>query len=164
MIVSNTSPLRYLIAVGSADLIARLLGVTLIPPGVWAELTHDSSPKQVCAWMRNRPEWLQIRDLRRPPSQDLLHRLDRGESEAIQLAIEVQADFILMDERLGRQIAASQGLTVVGALGILLESYRQNLIDEPLDILNQMRVIGFRLSPELYLQFQIQIASVSRRL
>ena len=47
MIVSNTSPLRYLIAVGQADLIQKVFEEVLIPPAVLTELTHPSGRDDV---------------------------------------------------------------------------------------------------------------------
>jgi hypothetical protein len=45
--VSNTSPLRYLIAVGNAELLAGLFGQILIPPGVAEELSDRGAPLAV---------------------------------------------------------------------------------------------------------------------
>ena len=42
MIVSNTSPLRYLIAVGEARLIHEVFGEVWIPVAVASELSHPS--------------------------------------------------------------------------------------------------------------------------
>jgi predicted nucleic acid-binding protein len=160
MVVSNTSPLRYLIAVGQTDLVTQVFRDVLIPSAVLTELTHPSSREDVRNWMMQLPAWLQIRQLQAQPARELLDTLDRGESEAIQLALETRADFLLMDERLGRAVAASLGLTVIGALGLLRESYRQHFLMEPLAVLDEMRSIGFRLSQRLYREFQQEIETM----
>ena len=54
--------------------------------------------------------------------------LDRGEAEAIALAIERRADLILVDEKRGRRIAAAAGLTVTGLLGVVARAKRTGLI------------------------------------
>jgi hypothetical protein len=59
------------------------------------------------------------------------------------LALDYEADFLIIDERLGRELAAARGLSVIGVLGILRESYRRGLITDPVAIVNQMRSIGF---------------------
>jgi predicted nucleic acid-binding protein len=56
--------------------------------------------------------------------------LDSGESEAIALAIEVNAEAILIDEAAGRDIAAERGLTSLGTLGILVRAKRQGFLKE----------------------------------
>jgi uncharacterized protein len=160
MIVSNTSPLRYLIAVGQADLVGKVFHEVLVPPAVIEELTHPSGREDVRRWVSPNPSWLSIRKLRTAPAQELLTTLDRGEAEAIQLAIETRADFILIDERLGRRSAASLGLNVIGVLGLLRESYRQHFLVQPMDVLDQMRLAGFRISQALYRGFQEEIRSM----
>lgn len=85
--------------------------------------------------------------------------LDLGESEALQLALETKPDFILMDERLGRRTAAALGLTVIGALGLLRESYRRGHLAEPWSVRDEMRRIGFRISQRLYREFNSEIQS-----
>jgi predicted nucleic acid-binding protein len=44
IVVSDTSPLRYLITVGQSGLIQNLFGHVLIPRAVEVELTHPSAP------------------------------------------------------------------------------------------------------------------------
>jgi predicted nucleic acid-binding protein len=101
-----------------------------------------------------------MKTLQRQPAPELLRTLDRGEAEALQLALETRADFVLMDERLGRRAGLSLGLTLIGALGLLRESYRQQLVLDPLQVLDQMKRIGFRISPALARQFQKEIQSM----
>ena len=60
----------------------------------------------------------------------LSEELDIGEAEAIALAVEVQADQVLIDERRGRTIAARFHLRYTGILGILVEAKAQGLIVE----------------------------------
>ena len=160
MIVSNTSPLRYLIAVGQADLVQKVFHEVLIPPAVLTELMHPSGRDDVRRWVEQHPAWLSVRELRSRPPHELTSTLDAGESEVLQLALEIHPDFILIDERLGRRIAASRGFAVIGALGLLLESYRQKYILDPIRILNQMRYIGFRVSQPLYEEFEQEIQSM----
>jgi hypothetical protein len=48
-----------------------------------------------------------------------LSQLDSGEQEAITLALELQADALLIDELKGRKAAKQHGLKIVGVLGVL---------------------------------------------
>jgi predicted nucleic acid-binding protein len=158
-VVSNTSPLRYLIAIGQADLVQQIFGQVLISRGVQEELTHRSCPEMVRQWMVHTPEWLEIRDLAQPPEPELARILDQGEAQAIQLAIDLKADYLLMDERRGRLIASARGLTVIGTLGILIESHRQNHIENPSEVLDDLRAVGFRVSRRLVQEFERLIQS-----
>lgn len=134
VVVSNTSPLRYLIAAGQAGLLGKLFGTILIPPSVERELLAPHSPSRVRHWVAHRPAWPQIREIKSRPDDDLLSQLHLGEAETIALAHELGADLLIMDERRGRQIAAARGLTVIGALGILRESFRRDLISNPVEV------------------------------
>lgn len=160
MVVSNTSPLRYLIAVGQADLVGQIFQQVQIPPAVVAELTHPSAPPEVRSWMQQLPAWLTVQPLQNQPAPELLRTLDRGEAEALQLALETSADFVFMDERLGRRAGFALGLTMIGALGLLRESYRQHLLPDPLRVVDDMKRIGFRISPALTRQFQQELQSI----
>jgi predicted nucleic acid-binding protein len=72
--------------------------------------------------------------------------LDYGEASVIQLAREMKADYVLIDERKGRKIAREIfSLKVIGTARILVEAKRKGIIDSVGDALNQMRDSGYRL-------------------
>lgn len=154
LVVSNTSPLRYLIAINHAELLARLFGQILIPRGVAQELADKHAPLVVREWIAQPPTWLRIHKLQSPPDVELRATLDLGEREAIQLTIEQQADILIIDEWKGRTIARRRGLPFVGVLGVLGDSYQRTLIDDPLKILTAMRQQGFRISDRLVTDFE----------
>jgi predicted nucleic acid-binding protein len=55
--------------------------------------------------------------------------LHKGEVDAISLARELGADWVLIDERKASREAESRGLRVAGTLGILEEAGARNLLD-----------------------------------
>jgi predicted nucleic acid-binding protein len=79
--------------------------------------------------------------------------LDAGESEAIVIAIELKADYLLMDERLGRQIANDYGIKLLGVLGILLRAKNVQLIQSVSELMDKLRdEAGFFIHQNLYKQ------------
>jgi predicted nucleic acid-binding protein len=75
--------------------------------------------------------------------------LDRGESEALILMREVQADLLLMDDRRARLEALRQGYSLMGTVGILRIARSRELIPSAAALLEELRELGFRLSTAL---------------
>ncbi len=117
IVVSNTSPLYYLITVQQAEVLPQLFETINVPPAVIRELSHANTPPTVRQWATTRRSWLGIVPLARPLDVELSASLDQGEVEAIQLAEEKHADLLIIDESKGRTIAQRRGLPVTGALG-----------------------------------------------
>lgn len=79
--------------------------------------------------------------------------MDAGEAEAIALALETDAKLLLMDERLGREVAQHFGIRCVGLIGSLVESKHRGLISEVREAMDRLRdIAGFRISQALYEQ------------
>lgn len=101
-------------------------------------------------------DWIQTRSLRDSTLAQQLQSdrgLDPGEAHAIALAIELQADDLLIDERLGRREALQFGLSIIGILGILIVAKQRNLIPTVRPVMDALiDRAGFRVSPQLYQQ------------
>lgn len=124
LVVSDSSPLNYLIRLGCVDVLPTLFGRVLIPPAVEAELTRASTPAAVKAFLAARPAWLEVRA---PKATERIPKLDAGEEAAISLAREVRAELVLLDDGDARKAAASRGLGVIGLLGILERADERSL-------------------------------------
>lgn len=145
IVVSDTSPLNYLILTGYVHLLEALYGRVVIPRAVWDELHKPGAPALLRQWIEALPAWVEVREASGP---DASLNLDPGELEAITLALELQADLVLLDERRGRREAAGRGLTVTGTLGVLDAAARRGLI-ELSDALTRLRQTSFRAQPNL---------------
>jgi predicted nucleic acid-binding protein len=113
LIVSDTSPLRYLVQVGAVDLLPRLYGEVLTTPEVHGELRQGQFPADVRQWAESPPSWLKIES---PAQVRFLESLDTGEAAALSLAIERHADVLLVDERKATRVARDCGLATAGTL------------------------------------------------
>lgn len=143
IVVSDTGPLFYLASLGISDHLPRLYGSVYIPRSVLLELQHDHSP--IHDWKLALPEWLNVAT----PSELITNlTLDQGEREAISLAITLQADVLLIDERAGRNAAKSLGLTVTGTLGVIVDGHTQGLFDGH-EILGRLAQTSFYASADL---------------
>jgi len=154
VVVSNTSPLHYLIAVEHVHLLEKLFAKVYVPPSVVRELSHASTPPIVRDWILERPAWLAVQPLAQPLAADLAVSLDLGEAEAIQLTEEKKADLLILDEWKGRVIAQGRGFALTGALGILGIAYQKRMIEDPVGVLTAMRAKGFRIHDQLVVRFQ----------
>jgi predicted nucleic acid-binding protein len=145
-VVSDTSPLNYLVITDLAHVLAALFGRIVVPDAVLGELQSPSAPELVRQWLLRIPPWVEVRTA--PATRPELMGLDAGEREVISLGLEVKADLVLLDEARGRRAAVEQGLTVAGTLGVLQRAARRGLVDLP-DAIDRLRRTTFRVSPRL---------------
>jgi len=152
-IVSNASPLIGIARIDKLDLLRELYGELVIPEAVWHEVVVRGAG-QPGAEQIKASEWIsQARVENRTLVQVLAQDLDVGEAESIALALELQAEILLMDERLGRQTADRLGLRYIGVIGILVQAKHKGLIDRIEPLLQALRDrAGFRISDELYVR------------
>ena len=108
--VSNTTPLRYLIAIEQEHLLGKLFEKVFVPTAVQEELTDAKTPEMVRRWVASPPDWFEVRRVKEPSSVAFPVTLHRGERQAILLAEEPRADALLMDEQIGRTIALRRNL------------------------------------------------------
>ncbi|MBF2077196.1 MAG: DUF3368 domain-containing protein [Synechococcales cyanobacterium T60_A2020_003] len=151
IIVSDTSSINNLAAINHLHLLHQLYGTVLIPEAVYRELTDPDFPVAGATEVKTL-EWIQTRAVSdRPFVEVLSNELDIAEAEAIALAVEVQADQVLIDERRGRLIASRPHLRYTGILGILVEAKSQGLIADVKPLLNALiSEAGFWVTEPLY--------------
>jgi predicted nucleic acid-binding protein len=100
----------------------------IIPPAVFREITNDRKNKSAFDEI-TKAGWLRIvkaKDI--SLKRKLEENLDEGEAEAIVIAIELNADLIIIDELKGREIAKRFNLNFTGLLGLLLSAKNRGLI------------------------------------
>ena len=144
-VVSDTSPLHYLIECEAVHILPALFGEVLIPPTVHRELQHERTPPLVRGWAQALPGWIKVQV---PKFIDAALNVDEGEREAICLAREVKAVVLLIDDRRGRTEAVRCGLRVTGTIGLLEAAASRGLVDFA-DSIQRLRRTGARLDSEL---------------
>ena len=147
--VSNTTPLRYLIAIEQAHLLGQLFEKVYVPVAVHEELTDARTPEPVRRCVLSMPAWLEIRTLQETHPATFPVTLHRGEREAILLAEALRADVLLIDEQIGRTIALGRNLPLSGTLGVLERADRMGLVRDFPQVLQQLRASGFFITEAL---------------
>lgn len=155
IVISDTSALTNLAAIQHLHLLPQLYNQVTIPEAVYRELAGIAPPVPGTLEVQS-ASWLEVRQVVNRSAVELLQyevRLDLGESEAIALALELNADLLLIDERRGRAEADRMGLRIIGLLGILVEAKHQNLIVAVKPLMDALiSTSEFRVSSVLYNQ------------
>ncbi len=145
VVIVNSTPIISLALIDQLELLKHLYGEILIPPAVQAEV-HAGGSSGIGRAHLQQASWIQMRSLQDPRRADLLSDLDRGEAEVIALAQEINADLVIIDERLGRRHAERLGLTLTGTLGVLLRAKEQKFVSAIGPLIERLRQGGIRLS------------------
>ncbi len=147
IVVADTSPLNYLVQMGRELILREVYGSLILPPAVAAELIHEGAPEAVRAWARDLPDWVTVPHVVALDGT-LPAVLGRGETEAISLALEMNATFILLDDHEARTAAKRRRLVPAGTIAILIQASERGLLDIKSAIAD-LKALGFRMSIEL---------------
>lgn len=159
LVVSNTSPLLNLAIINQLSLMPQQFNQIIIPTAVLSELRiAENLPGSQQLRDAITAGWLTIQSVENQAFVQLLRReLDEGEAQAIALAIQLNADLLLLDERDGRRVARTLGLNLTGILGIILKGWREGQVLSVRELLNQLRQnANFRIAPHLEQQILIE--------
>ena len=156
-VVSDTSPISYLVLIGREEVISQLYGDVLIPEAVYSELVHPRSPEAVRERISDSPSWLNVETLSLEDEglrlgeeeQRGLQDLDPGEHKSILLATLEEGSLLLIDERAGRAFAKKFDVKVTGTIGVLGAAAQKGLVD-PAQAARDLRETTFRASADLY--------------
>jgi len=151
MIISNTTPLINYSSIQRLDILEKLFHQIIIPEAVEYELLEKTGKFPTLEQLKycNFIKTIPIKDIRLFNS--IKRELDNGEAEAITLAIEHQAELILLDELNGRHVAQYHNLNFTGTIGCLIQAKKQGLISnikEPLDLVRDQAC--FWINEKLY--------------
>ena len=130
IVISDTTAISTLIQVGELDLLKKLFPEVVLPKIVLDELLELKNFGVDVSFLMD-SDWLIVKETTESPTFSLLKSLlDEGEASAIALAIEMDADLIIIDEKKGRKIAQTMNLQYTGLGGVLIPAKQAGIISE----------------------------------
>jgi predicted nucleic acid-binding protein len=131
IVISDTTAISNLLTIEKEELLHALFGRVIIPPAVCAELL---------AWHADLPAWIEVITISDAARVERYRQsVHAGEAEAICLAAELNCDWLLLDDGDGRRLARSEGLPVLGLMGVLLLAKKQDLIPAVRTLIDRLR-------------------------
>lgn len=138
IIISDTSCFIILTNIGELHLLKKLYGKITTTIEIATEFGEPL------------PEWIEILSVKSKDTQRLLEmQIDKGESSAIALALEIADSLLILDDIKARKIATQLGLSITGTLGIIIKAKLEGIIPSVIPILNKIKQTDFRLSSEV---------------
>ena len=126
LVIADSGPIFSLAIIDKLEILDALFDNIRIPLAVWEEISRDKTTEQyqsIHLFFKDKTE--QIKGF-----NELSFIMDYGESESVILYKELQADFLLIDDKKARKIAQTLGLNCIGTLGLLSVAKDKDLIAE----------------------------------
>ena len=138
IIISDTSCFIILTNIGELHLLQKLYSKIITTIEIATEFGEPL------------PEWVEILSVKSKDTQRLLEmQIDKGESSAIALALEISDSLLILDDIKARKVATQLGLSITGTLGIIIKAKLEGIIPSVIPILNKIKQTDFRLSNEV---------------
>lgn len=151
LVISNSSVIIAFARICRLDLLERLFGKVVVPEAVWREVTVEGKPGREKIL---RAGFIRVEEVRDKRLASLLKGfIDEGEAEAITLALEVNADILLIDDRDARDLARKLKLQVMGTLGVVALAKYRGLIQEVKPIVDKLVETGFWIPKKILEEF-----------
>jgi len=124
ILIADSSALVALSIIDKLELLEILFGSVYIPTAVFNEISKKDKPES-----KRLTEYGMGRVIDVTEQVNFNISLGLGESEAIILYKEKNADFLLCDDKKAKKFAQTFGINTIGSLGILLKAKEKKLID-----------------------------------
>lgn len=150
IVVSDTTPLIGLASIGRLNLLKELFEEVFIPQAVYDETVTHGKIEGLAKKEVENAKWIRLVQVKDQLAVNLLlDEMDLGEVETIVLAVELEAEWVLMDERKGRRKLSQLNIPKIGTLGILLRAKELKLIKNLQEEIIKLQKIGFSMSQSL---------------
>lgn len=102
----------------------------------------------------NLPDWIYVKEVQDRKTLKLISAfVDLGEASSLALALETENSTVIMDDLKGRSIAEKLSVKITGTLGVLIKAKDREIIYSLMDVVEQLKAKGFRISKELEKEF-----------
>lgn len=146
IVFSNTTPFIALSSIDQLSLLPRLFTKVYVVIEVEEECKAGGLI-QVPSF-KTLP-WVKLIKSKPLMHQMILLELDKGEKYTIDMACQLKADRVIIDEKIGRNMAEYLNLNVIGTLGILLTAKQRGWIHSFTDCVHSMQDKGIYYHPGL---------------
>lgn len=146
-IVSNTTPIISLLKIEKLSILVDLYQKIIISEEVFNEI--ESGKNKPYYTDLSKLNWIEIKSIKDKKSLSYFLDLDKGEAETIILANEIEADLVIIDEKLGRFHAKHAHLKITGTLGVLLKAKKHGIIESVKPLLRKLKENGIWINDNL---------------
>ncbi len=126
VVIADSGPIISLVLVNRLDILDAIFSDIRIPQAVWEEITANPS----LPFFNKLSTYFKDKTLNIKGFNELTFIMGYGESESVILYNELQADFLLIDDKKARNIAENFGITCIGTLGLLAIAKDKGVIEE----------------------------------
>ena len=142
-VVADSSCLISLSRIGKLDVLRELFIKIIIPEAVYYEVVVRGEGR-IGAEQVKKAKWIKKQKVQNALAVGAFKvNLGAGESEAIALAYESKADFLILDDFKARQTAEELSLEVIGTVAVLQKAEEKGIIDNLQSVLRDLRDVGF---------------------
>lgn len=147
IIISDSSPLISLAIIEKLDILEILYKEIFVPCSVYEEVIKENKPysNELKVFLIDRVKIVK----NRVAVEILFSDIGIGESEAIILAIEEKADYLLIDDLKARKLAKMNGIEIIGTMGILLKAKKEGLIKEIKPLIDKLLENDIRIGNQI---------------
>ena len=140
-IISDTSCFIVLTNIGELDLLQKVYGQIVRTNEIASEYGETL------------PEWVEIVTVKDKYRQQLLEmQIDKGESSALALALEIPNSTVIVDDYKARKIAEQLGIPFTGTIGVIIKAKLIGLIPSIKPLLSKIKQTNFRITIDVEFQ------------
>ncbi len=134
ILVADSSALIALSIIDKLEILDTLYGQVIIPKSVYQEITRDNKleSQKLSLYCHNKVVKIST-------ETNFNISLGLGESEAIVLYKEKNANYLLCDDKKAKKFAQNFNINVIGSLGVLLKAKEKSLIPKIQPLLTQLK-------------------------